>query len=156
MNLNLNLLAYQQYLKYKQFENGQHIWDSVRQKYVRAFPEELVRQLLVYYLINEKKYTNHIAVEKQIKLFEQVKRFDVLLYNSDFEPAILVECKAAFVELNQDVFNQISVYNLHFKVPYLIISNGINTYCAELNFETQTYIFLNAIPDFKQLIINNL
>ncbi len=151
MLINLPLLSYQPNLKYQQFENGQHVWDCIRKKYVRALPEELVRQLLIQYLIQQKGYNQHIAVEKQLTLFGQQKRFDILLYNADFQPAVLIECKSANVELNQAVFNQISAYNLHFKVPYLVVCNGINTYCARLDWQTETYQFIPEIPNFSQL-----
>jgi hypothetical protein len=156
MRIDLSLLAYQPDLKFKQFENGQHVWDIIRQKYVRAFPEELVRQLLLRYLIAEKGYQNHIAVEKQLILFGQTKRFDILLYNANSEPTVLIECKSANVELNQAVFNQVSAYNLYFKLPYLIVCNGLDAYCASINFNTQTYHFIPQIPALNELILGCL
>ncbi len=151
MLIDLPLLKYQSLLKYQQLENHQHVWDCIRRQYVRAFPEELVRQLLVQYLILEKGFAQHIAVEKQLNLLGQTRRFDILLYNSHFQPTILIETKAAHVELNQAVFNQISAYNLAFKLPYLVVCNGITTYCARLNWPQQSYDFIPAIPHFKEL-----
>ena len=112
-------------------------------------PEELVRQLMISYLIGFKNYNkNKIAVEKELKLLERKKRFDILIYDSAMSPHILIECKAPEVPITQNTFEQISRYNLELNAPFLIVTNGITTYCCEVFVEGGNYKFLNEVPNF--------
>lgn len=133
-------------------ENGKHfIFDDIRKKYLRLTPEEWVRQNFVKYLIDEKKYpASLIVIEKGLKLNELTKRADVLIYK-DSTPVLLVECKAPTVKISQDTFDQISRYNLTFKVPYLMVTNGMSHYCCQIDFEKNSYHFLEDIPEFGEL-----
>ena len=133
-------------------ENGNHfIFDDIRKKYLRLTPEEWVRQNFVKYLIDEKKYpASLIVIEKGLKLNELTKRADVLIYKDSY-PILLVECKAPTVKINQNTFDQISRYNLTFKVPYLMVTNGMNHYCCQIDFENNSYHFLEEIPYFIEL-----
>ena len=133
-------------------ENGNHfIFDDIRKKYLRLTPEEWVRQNFVKYLIDEKKYpASLIVIEKGLKLNELTKRADVLIYK-DSSPILLVECKAPNVKITQDTFDQISRYNLTFKVPFLIVTNGMNHFCCQIDFENNSYHFLEEIPYFIEL-----
>ena len=145
----LNLPFYNLTLKE---ENGNHfIFDDIRKKYLRLTPEEWVRQNFVKYLIDEKKYpASLIVIEKGLKLNELTKRADVLIYK-DSSPILLVECKAPNVKITQDTFDQISRYNLTFKVPFLIVTNGMNHFCCQIDFENNSYHFLEEIPYFIEL-----
>jgi hypothetical protein len=133
-------------------ENGNHfIFDDIRKKYLRLTPEEWVRQNFVKYLIDEKKYPpSLIIIEKGLKLNELTKRADVLIYKNS-SPILLVECKAPTVKINQNTFDQISRYNLTFKVPYLMVTNGMSHYCCQIDFEKNSYHFLEDIPEFGEL-----
>ncbi|MDR3227112.1 MAG: type I restriction enzyme HsdR N-terminal domain-containing protein [Prevotellaceae bacterium] len=131
---------------------GQEVFDCVRKKYVALTPEELVRQNTILYLSNTKKYpVNLMRVEIGMKLNNMQKRCDILIYNRNLIPLLMVECKAATVKISQDSFNQLSRYNLIFKVPYLIATNSIDTYCCKIDFETQSYKFLKEIPEFEAI-----
>lgn len=145
----LNLPFYNLTLKE---ENGNHfIFDDIRKKYLRLTPEEWVRQNFVKYLIDEKKYpASLIVIEKGLKLNELTKRADVLIYK-DSSPILLVECKAPNVKITQDTFDQISRYNLTFKVPFLIVTNGMDHFCCQIDFENNSYHFLEEIPYFIEL-----
>ncbi len=133
-------------------ENGKHfIFDDIRKKYLSLTPEEWVRQNFIKYLISEKNVPSSLVViEKGLKLNELSKRADVLIYK-DSSPIVLIECKAPKVKINQDTFDQISRYNLTFKVPYLIVTNGLNHYCCKVDFEKNNYTFLEEIPDFNTI-----
>jgi hypothetical protein len=133
-------------------ENGkQFIYDDIRKKYLSLTPEEWVRQNFIKYLISEKNVpASLIVIEKGLKLNELSKRADILIYK-DSSPILLVECKAPKVKITQDTFDQISRYNLIFKVPYLIVTNGLNHYCCKINFDKNNYTFLEEIPDFSAI-----
>jgi len=148
MKIDLNLLAFQKDLKVKTVQNKKWVFDLIRKKYLVWQPEELVRQLLMHYLIQEKKYNkNSIQVEKGLTVNTNKRRFDILIYEKDTNPFMLIEVKAPSIPLNQAVFNQIAQYNLVFQVPYLLVSNGIDTYCCQMNYALKSYTFLATIPD---------
>ena len=64
---------------------------------------------------------------------------------------MIIEYKSPTVSLTQRVFNQISVYNLLLRVDYLVVSNGLQHYCCRMDYERQTYEFLQDIPDYAML-----
>jgi hypothetical protein len=64
---------------------------------------------------------------------------------------LIVECKAASIKIDQKVFDQIARYNLALKVKYLVVTNGIEHYICRVDFEKNSYIFLEEIPDYEQI-----
>ncbi len=132
------------------------VFDPIRKKYVAFQPEEMVRQLFLHYLLLEKKYPlSRLRVEKGLIVNELQKRCDILVFDKKANPWLLVECKSAKVQMNQLVFDQIARYNLAFRVPFLVVTNGLETYCCQMNYDapddTQKYIFLKELPDFDIL-----
>lgn len=126
------------------------IFDKLRKKYMVLTPEEWVRQHYVSYLIEEKKYpTSLIALEKQLTINNRKKRTDILVFNTDGNPEIIVECKAPSIKITQDTFDQIARYNLKLKATFLIVTNGLEHFYCKMDFENETYIFLKEIPDYK-------
>ena len=145
----LNLPQYP--IKIKEEGGKQYIFDSIRKKYLMLTPEEWVRQNFIQYLIHDKKYpTGLISIEKGLKLNELQKRADALIYN-DANPIVLIEFKAPKVKITQDVFDQIGRYNSIFKVPYLIVSNGLEHYCAKIDFANNSFEFIDGVPEYNKL-----
>lgn len=104
------------------------VFDPIRKKWFLIQPEELVRQSLLLYLLEEKKLTPHrIAVEKMIRLHDQIRRFDLVYYDHLGHPLLLVECKSPSIALSQIVLEQAIWYNFEVKAPYLLLSNGKTT-----------------------------
>jgi len=138
--------------RFKNSENKLLIFDEIRKKFVVLNPEEWVRQHVIQFLIREKNYTpNLINVEKQLKLHNTVKRYDVVVFNSDGTVCIIVECKAPAVKITQETFDQIARYNLSLNATYLMVTNGLNHYFCQMDFENKEYIFLPDIPDRNEL-----
>lgn len=136
--------------KLKSSQNKTLIFDELRKKYLVLTPEEWVRQHFVCFLINEKKYPiSLIALEKQLTINNRKKRTDILVFNKEGNPEIIVECKAPAIKINQDTFDQIARYNLKLKANYLIVTNGLEHFYCKMDFENETYIFLKEIPDYK-------
>ncbi len=147
MLLEIDFLSYVDHLKIKKEENKKYVWDDLRKKWYVLLPEEMVRQLVIQHLIQELGYNkNRIKVEKQLKVNTLERRCDILTYKKNMEPFLLVECKRPEVEINQKVFDQIALYNIELKVPYLMVTNGIQTYCCSIDFEEKKYNFINKIP----------
>jgi hypothetical protein len=113
----------------KKEQSKEFIFDALRKKWLLLTPEEWVRQNFVQYLIIEKKYpATIIAMEKEIQLGELKKRFDVVVYDSNHQPWMMIECKAAEIKLDDAVLQQILRYNISMPVPFIIITNGNLTY----------------------------
>lgn len=110
-------------------ENGkQYIFDPIRKIWLLLTEEEWVRQNFVNYLITQLKYPSTvIALEKEISFNDLKKRFDILIYNSDHQPWMLVECKEPNVNLSEKVLQQALRYNISVPVEYIIITNGKET-----------------------------
>ena len=144
----LNLPNYK--FKLKSSENKTLIFDNFRKKYFVLTPEEWVRQHFVQFLIDEKKYpVSLIAIEKQLTINNRKKRTDILVFNTDGNPDIIVECKAPQIKITQATFDQIARYNLKLKANYLIVTNGLEHFYCRTDFEKETYIFLKEIPTYN-------
>lgn len=144
----LNLPNYQAKIQKK--EGDYFIYDEIRKGYFMLTPEEWVRQNFIHFLLNHHSYSkNYIKVEKQFKVNERIKRFDVLVYDKDAAPFLLIECKSPEVKISQATFAQIATYNMELKVPYLIVTNGLTHFICEIDFENKTYNYLKGIPTFK-------
>ncbi|AUC83981.1 restriction endonuclease subunit R [Polaribacter sp. ALD11] len=145
----LNLPNYK--FRLKSNENKMLIFDNLRKKYMVLTPEEWVRQHYVQFLIEEKKYpTSLIALEKQLTINNRKKRTDILVFNTEGKPDIIVECKAPQIKITQATFDQIARYNLKLRANFLIVTNGLEHFYCKMDFENETYIFLKEIPDYTK------
>lgn len=121
------------------------IFDEVRKRWILLTPEEWVRQNFLQYLTQIKKYPAAlIAVEKEIKLGELKKRFDILVYDKDTKPWMIVECKEMNVQLDKAVLDQALRYNMSLNVPYLVITNG--SYCMAMQLKDNTIMHIDSLP----------
>jgi hypothetical protein len=126
------------------------IFDAIRKKFIILTPEEWVRQHVVQFLIAEKNYPiSLINVEKVLKVNGLRKRYDVVVYNSDGSIFILIECKAPEVTISQSTFDQIARYNMTLKSHYLMVTNGLNHYFCQMDFENEKYQFLHELPNYQ-------
>lgn len=133
-------------LKFSKNNNKIYVWCIVRKKKLVLTPEEWVRQHLIHYLINFRNYPlSLIASEVEIYANEQKRRCDLLIYDSEFKPKMLIECKAPEVKLTPKVVQQIMHYNNQLSVPIIAISNGIQHEIYALNYETGEK---NSLSDF--------
>jgi hypothetical protein len=115
--------------KIRQQENKEFIFDEIRKQWTILNPEEWVRQNFLQYLVQSKKYpASLIAVEKEIQLGELTKRFDIVVYNHDTKPWMIIECKEMEVNLTAPVLEQALRYNISLDVPYIVITNGSHCY----------------------------
>ena len=138
--------------QFKSNENKTFVFDPLRKKWMVLTPEEWVRLHCVQFLIQEKQYpASFIAVEKQITIFNTVKRFDVVIYQSNQDVSVLVECKAPREQITQKVFDQIARYNLKLKSNYLMVTNGMFHYFCQMDYDNQKYTFIKSLPPFKSV-----
>jgi hypothetical protein len=126
------------------------IFDEIRKKFVVLTPEEWVRQHVVQYLLVEKKYPKSlINVEKLVKVNGLNKRYDIVVFQPNGEIFLLIECKAPEVPISQQTFDQIARYNLKLNAQFLMVTNGLNHYFCQMDFENEQYVFLKEAPEFR-------
>jgi hypothetical protein len=129
--------------------NRRLVWGEIRKKWLVLQPEEFVRQLLLHFLIQDMKYNrNRITVERGVSVNGEPRRTDILVFDADMRPFLLIECKAPRVPLSTDTFRQASQYNGPLRVPYLMISNGRESYVARIDYEQEDYRFLPSVPEW--------
>ncbi|WP_452603286.1 type I restriction enzyme HsdR N-terminal domain-containing protein [Pontimicrobium sp. MEBiC06410] len=137
--------------RFKNSENKVSIFDTIRKKFVILQPEEWVRQHCVHYLINVKKYPiSLINVEKELKVNDLKKRYDIVIFNPDGSIFLIVECKAPKIKIDQTTFDQVARYNLALNATYLMVTNGLNHYYCMMDFNAEKYQFLRDIPEYKK------
>lgn len=150
-NLPINLLQYKAAIKTKRQEGTTYIFDEVRRKWLVLQPEEFVRQLMVYYLINEKEYNkNRFSLERGIAVNTEKKRFDALVYDLNMKPFLLIECKAPQVKITEDTFEQIQAYNYSVGAQFLLVSNGIQNFAFRVDRKKEGGQFILDIPLYPE------
>lgn len=118
--------------RFKEEHGKEMIFDFIRKQWLLLNEEEWVRQNFIQFLVQELKYPLElIAVEKEIQLGDLKKRFDILVYDRDHKPWMLIECKAGEVNLNEKVLYQVLRYNISMPASFLVITNGKLTYAWE-------------------------
>ena len=143
-------------LKIKKQNGKEYVFDRLRKQFVRLTPEEFVRQQFVSFLIEYKGYpSSRLANEIGIVLGNVRKRCDTVLYDNYLQPLMIIEYKAPSALISQKTFDQIARYNFALQVPWLIISNGIQHFCCRADKEKKEYVFVNEIPEHKELRIEN-
>ena len=131
------------------------ILDPLRRKYVKLTPEEWVRQNFVQYLINQGKYpAGLLGIEVMFRLNKLKRRVDILVHDRMGRPVMIVECKSPDIKLDEKVFEQIATYNMKFKVPYLVVTNGDRHYACKLNPEASRPEYLLVIPLYEELLLS--
>lgn len=104
------------------------IWDPLRKKHVAMTPEEKVRQWFIGRLAEDIKVPLHMMMsEVGFKLGDKQFRADILVYDRQARPVVVVECKRPEVELTKEVLEQAVRYNMVLNVRYIIITNGLRT-----------------------------
>lgn len=147
--INLPAFSY----KTKQQDGKEYIFDNLRRQFIRLTPEEFVRQHFVHYLVSYKEYPEALlANETSIAIGNVKKRCDTVVYDKFLNPMAIIEYKAATVEINQEVFDQIVRYNMTLRVPWLIVSNGMQHFCCRIDYAANTYRFVREVPDYQQLL----
>lgn len=108
----------------KIINNKYYIFCIIRKRFYILTPEEWIRQNLIQFLIEEKKY-NNIYVEFPILFNSRKKRVDIIIFKNNY-PYILIECKSPKIKINfMKTIEQIFIYYYKLKSRYIMITNGI-------------------------------
>ncbi|MBA5628240.1 type I restriction enzyme HsdR N-terminal domain-containing protein [Moheibacter lacus] len=132
--------------RFKQEADLVYIFCTIRKKWLVLTPEEWVRQNVVQFLMEEKKYAKSaINTEVVVSLYGMKKRADVIVFKKE-KPFIIIECKAPSIQISQETFDQIARYNLQLDADYLMVTNGLGHYYCQMDLENQKYHFLKDLP----------
>mgnify|MGYP003538057514 FL=1 len=126
------------------------VFDPIRKIYCALTPEEEVRQKVLYYLVEVKKYpAGLIAVEYSIKVNNLPKRCDIVVFNKSGLPEMIVECKAESVPITQKVLDQAIRYYSGLNVNYILLTNGKTMFCYHIDIENKKIEAMREVPNIK-------
>ena len=137
-----------QQVKIRQQAGVNEVFDIIRKKWLRLSPEEWVRQNMIHYVLLKKYPASLIAVEKEIKLGELIKRCDVVVYSRTALPFMIIECKEMNIPLSEKTLEQILRYHITLPADYLIITNG--SYCFGFQKTDNQFIEINEFPGYPE------
>lgn len=127
--------------KQREKDGKMEVFDPIRKKWLLMTPEERVRQLFILYLLNVKQIPeSHISVEKAITVNGLTKRYDLVVFNLDKKPEIVIECKAPEVAITQAVVEQAGRYNKTLRARILGVTNGTTHYFFTIDFDTEEIV----------------
>jgi hypothetical protein len=146
----LNLPEYSFTIRGK--EGEEMILDIMRRRFVRLTPEEWVRQNFARYLIEAGGYPpGLLGIEMQFGHNKLKKRTDILVHDRQGKPVMIIECKNHEIVLDEKVFDQIATYNMKFRVPYLVVTNGMRHFACRFSGDFRKWEYLLVIPLYSEL-----
>lgn len=142
-------IAFSNYeFKIKSEGGSRFIFDIIRKRYVVLNPEEWVRQNILHYLIDEMDYPKGlVAVEKEIKVNQLRKRYDVVVFDPEQKPWMLIECKEPNMPISDTTLEQLMRYHQILQCPFWMLTNGRKSYCAQV--KDGKIEWLSSIPAYN-------
>lgn len=138
-------------IKVRTVNGRREVFDIARNRFIALTPEEWVRQHAVHLLHYQLDYPLElIQVEGSITLNNMTRRCDIVVYDSQVRPLIIVECKRENVSLTQKVFDQACRYNLVLGVPYLYLTNGANHIFCQVDFDQKKLFSIHSLPKYHK------
>ena len=130
---------------------SEYIWDPLRKKSVRNTPEEAVRQWFISVLHEGMKVPEHMmGSEVALRHGAKEYRADIVVYNREAGPVMVVECKRPEVELDQEVGDQALRYNNELNVNYIAVTNGLKTFIFER--QADGWQFMEKAPMWEEML----
>ena len=139
-----------QWFKTEEREGRTYVFDPLRRRQVVLTPEEEVRQRTLYLLVEHLRVpAGLVAVEYSLKVNGMDKRADAVVFGTEGQPLMIVECKAPTVALTETVLDQAVRYHSTLRPNYLLLTNGNSTYCFKV--EGQGLRSMDHLPDFAEM-----
>lgn len=124
------------------------IYDPLRRKMVARTPEEEVRQAVIAWLRDEKGIPEtRMESEWGFTYNRRRYRADVVAFDRNLQPVLLVECKAPGVKIDEKVIEQVVRYTRVLPVRHVVITNGTVTHLLGRDEADGSYAFLSEIPE---------
>ena len=138
-------------IKLRETDGRREVFDMVHNRFVALTPEEWVRQHFIQYLHEVLLYPIELMqVEGAISLNGMTRRCDIVVYDEEVKPLIIVECKKETVPLSQKVIDQACRYNLVLQVPFLCITNGKQQLCCKVDFAKKCLNTISELPKYHK------
>ena len=140
-------------LKIRQRDGRNEVFDPLRRRFVRLTPEEWVRQHFVGYMQSHLGFPPEV-IANEVTLVQNglQRRCDTVVYGPHAEPLLIVEYKSPEVRITQRTFDQICRYNMQLRVGWLVVSNGLQHFCCQMDYAQGSYRFLPQLPTYAQLL----
>lgn len=130
-------------LKQRVVGGTKEFFDPVRKKWVPATSEEEVRQQFIQFLLMVKQIPiSHISVEREISVNGLSRRYDLVVFDDQGAPWMVIECKAPHITLTQEVMEQAGRYNKTLHAPIIGITNGVEHKFFQIDFDTEKITML--------------
>lgn len=127
------------------------VWDGLRGCWLVLTPEEWVRRHVIEWLISDMKIVPvNIIQEYCVSVGGTQQRADIVIVSADRRYAMLVECKAADVDIDAAVLDQAIRYNSVVGARYIMITNGLRHYFY-VTWNGVDYSRLDSVPDLSSL-----
>ena len=141
------------------------IYDPLRRKMVARTPEEEVRQAVIAWLRDVKGipaprresgwgWGDYKAIpepgwegEGGSPYTRRRYRADIVAFDRELRPQLLVECKAPGVRIDEKVIEQVVRYARVLPVRHIMVTNGTVTHLLARNEADGSYAFLAEIPE---------
>lgn len=124
------------------------IFDGIRKKFVVLTPEEWVRQHFINYLVAEKYPRTLLKVEGGLSVNELKRRSDIVVYDREGKPWMIVECKNPLIAIDQNTLQQVGNYNTSVQAAVVAVTNGMQHFYFSTNWETKEVKQLTGLPAF--------
>ncbi len=126
-------------------------WDPLRRKEVAETPEEEVRQWFITVLRDGLKVPEHMMMsEVSLRFGEKPWRADIVVYDRQARPLLVVECKRPDVPIDQSVVDQALRYNNVLQVRYIVVTNGPKTFFFKK--EGEGFTFVEKAPLWEEMM----
>lgn len=128
--------------------DADRLYDPLRRKWVARTPEEEVRQAVIAWLRDVQGFPVGLMESEYGFVYNRRRyRADVLVFDRQLQPYLLVECKAPEVPLGQAVVDQVVRYTRVLPVRYVMVTNGRTTHLLVRSGDGSGYEALTALPD---------
>jgi hypothetical protein len=105
------------------------LWNPIHKKALKNLPEERVRLRVIEALMQAGWSKHRISTEESIgAIGDTSMRTDIICYNQDFAPRLLVECKAEHIAISGKTAEQVAKYNQKVGAPFVMMTNGLSDY----------------------------
>ncbi len=139
-------------IQVREHDGRQEVFDPVRRRWVALTPEEWVRQWTILQLHEGYGYPLEVMqVEGAITVNGMTRRCDIVVYQEG-QPWMIVECKKSDIPLTQKVCDQACRYNSVLRVPYLLLTNGIQEIVIAVDFEKGCLKQLTDFPHLEKML----
>lgn len=124
------------------------LWNPIHRKVLKNRPEERVRLRVIEYLLQAGWSKHRISTEESVSSQSEGElRTDIICYNQEFDPRILVECKAENIPISNKTGQQIARYNQNVQAPWLLMTNGLQDFWYRIDIENKDVTPTVAPPE---------